>query len=411
MKRMYVPIIIMILTVLMDVYGYSALRTVFAHSTSRTKWIAGSIFWGTTLFMVLFMIYTLTSNLRLHSTPTTRFIFGLIIGIVVSKILLTVLLGIEDLSRLAIFIAGKLMPNQHLNASRRQFIDASILMISSLPIFAFMYGMIKTAFEYQIFRKEIYFPNLPDAFDGFKIVQISDIHSGSFSKTEPLREAVKTINGLQPDLFVFTGDLVNNVASEYTPYIDIFKDIKAKHGQFSILGNHDYGDYVEWETVASKTENLNTLKQYHKDTNWNLLINEHVLLEKNGEKIALIGIENWGAKMNFHRYGNLKKAYQGTENIPFKILLSHDPSHWDAEVRPAYSDIDLTLSGHTHGMQFGIETKYFRFSPVQWVYKQWGGLYTEAKQHLYVNRGFGYIGYPGRVGIHPEITELTLRKS
>lgn len=410
MSRVLIPIIVLILIFLMDFYGFTAMKTVFGQSTSRTKWIAYSIYWSTTLYIILFSIYSFSINIRLHSTSTTRFMFGIIVGIVVSKLLLTLLLGIEDFFRFLSFLVLKFSPNSSLNSSRRQFLDMGFLMISSLPIFAFIYGMVKTAFEYQVFKKEIFFPDLPECFDGFKIVQLSDIHSGSLSKTEPLIQAVQTINAMKPDLFVFTGDLVNNVASEYVPYINIFKEIKAKHGQYSILGNHDYGDYVEWDTEELKQENLNTLKEYQKQTNWNLLINEHVEIEQQDEKIALIGIENWGAKMHFHRYGNLKKAYAGTEKNSFKILLSHDPSHWDAEVREKYKDIQLTLSGHTHGMQFGIETKYFRFSPVQWVYKQWAGLYKEATQQLYVNRGFGYIGYPGRVGIHPEISELVLRR-
>jgi len=268
--------------------------------------------------------------------------------------------------------------------------------------------MLKTAYDYQIRKITVPIKGLPEKLNGLSIVQISDIHSGSFSQKEPLKKAIQLINQLEPDIFVFTGDLVNNKSSEYTEYIDIFKHIRAKYGQFSILGNHDYGDYVEWETAQSKRENLETLKKYHRDTNWDILCNENRILDIQGEKLALIGVENWGAKMHFKKYGNLQQAYQGAENISTKILLSHDPSHWDAEVRELYQDIQLTLSGHTHGMQFGVENKWFRFSPVQWFYKQWAGLYTENNQHIYVNRGFGFLGYPGRVGIQPEITHIRL---
>jgi predicted MPP superfamily phosphohydrolase len=252
--------------------------------------------------------------------------------------------------------------------------------------------------------------NLPSALEGLKIVQVSDIHAGSFSVVEPLKMAVEKINALKPDIFVFTGDLVNNKASEFTPFLDVFKEIKAKYGQFSILGNHDYGDYIQWPSPQEKEDNFSMIKQYHRDTNWDILCNEHRVLEIGDQKLALIGVENWGAKMHFTRQGDLKKAYHGIEDIPTKVLLSHDPSHWDAEVRKHTPDVQLTLSGHTHGMQFGVENKWFRFSPVQWFYKQWAGLYTESDQHLYVNRGFGFIGYPGRVGIRPEIAILTLTK-
>jgi predicted MPP superfamily phosphohydrolase len=211
-----------------------------------------------------------------------------------------------------------------------------------------------------------------------------------------------------PDLILFTGDLVNDRADEMTDYMDVFSRLKAPMGVYSTLGNHDYGDYVNWPSPEAKVQNLEALKQVHSRLGWRLLMNEHVPLERNGHKIALLGIENWGAKGRFPKYGRMDLAYPGTEQYPFKILMSHDPSHWDAEVRVKYPDIDLMLAGHTHGMQFGVELPHFKWSPVQWMYKQWAGLYSEGSQHLYVNRGFGFIGYPGRVGILPEITVIEL---
>ena len=207
-------------------------------------------------------------------------------------------------------------------------------------------------------------------------------------------------------MVLFTGDMVNNYADEFKPFIPLFKRIKAKDGKFSILGNHDYGDYVNWDTEEEKLVNLEKLKQVHAALGWRLLMNEHVVLEKGADKIALLGVENWSSKARFPKYGDLKKAYEGTELYPFKILLSHDPSHWKGEVCESYKDIDLMLAGHTHGMQFGVELPGFKWSPVQYVYKEWAGLYTNNTQHLYINRGFGFIGYPGRVGILPEISVL-----
>jgi predicted MPP superfamily phosphohydrolase len=269
---------------------------------------------------------------------------------------------------------------------------------------------LRNAYNYQFRNIPISFANLPAAFDGFKIVQISDIHSGSFTRTEPIQEVIEKINALNVDLILFTGDIVNNVADEMLPYKQVFNKLRAKHGVMSITGNHDYGDYAPWNSVEEKKDNFRRLVQTHKDMGWDILMNEHRLIEKNGEKIAVLGIENWGAKMHFPKYGKMELAHAGTENIPFKLLLSHDPSHWDAQVRPEYPDIDLTLSGHTHGFQFGIDNKFLKWSPVQWAYRQWAGLYQEGKQFLYVNRGFGFLGYPGRIGIMPEITVIELKK-
>jgi hypothetical protein len=263
-------------------------------------------------------------------------------------------------------------------------------------------------YNYKIWRVPLTFPNLPDAFKGLRIVQISDVHSGSFTNKEGVQKGIQKIMELKPDLILFTGDLVNNKHDEMLPYMDIFSQLKAPLGVYSIFGNHDYGDYVNWGSQDEKRSNVESLKQIHARMGWRLLWDEHVAIEKEGQQIGLIGIQNWSALGNFPKYGSLSKAYAGAEKYPFKILMSHDPTHWDAEVRPKFSDIDLTLSGHTHGFQFGVEIPGFRWSPVQYVYNQWGGLYKQGSQVIYVNRGFGFIGYPGRVGILPEITLLEL---
>jgi uncharacterized protein len=410
MTRSLIPWIILIVTLLADFYGFSAVKSAFHNSNEKTKNIAYIIYWSFTVFMVIYFICSLVFNFRENSTPRSRFMTGVFMGIFVSKLILIIFLLAEDMFRGISYLYNHFQPAANINTDRRQFLDSVFLGIAALPVFAFIHGMIKTAYDYQILKVKVPIVGLPDALVGTTIAQISDVHSGSFSETEPLRNAVESINALNPDIFVFTGDLVNNKAKEYTPYIDIFKNIKAKYGQFSILGNHDYGDYVDWDTDELKSENLATIKQYHKESNWELLCNENRILNINGEKLALIGVENWGAKMHFKKYGNLNQAYAGTESIATKVLFSHDPSHWDAQVRKGFQDIQLTLSGHTHGMQFGIENKWLKFSPVQWFYTQWAGLYSEGSQHIYVNRGFGFLGYAGRVGIRPEITLLELVK-
>ncbi len=270
-----------------------------------------------------------------------------------------------------------------------------------------MYGF-TNKYNYQLRKIRLSFNNLPKAFKGLKIVQISDIHSGSFNDKAAVERGVDMVLKANPDLILFTGDLINDRATEMHDYMDVFSRIKAPMGVYSILGNHDYGDYVSWPNSQAKRENLEHLKQVHAQLDWRLLLDEHVVLEKNNEQIALLGIQNWSAFGRFPKYGSMEKAYPGTEKYPFKILMSHDPSHWDAEVRVKYPDIDLMLSGHTHGMQFGVENPYFKWSPVQWFYKEWAGLYEAGKQKLYVNRGYGFIGYPGRVGILPEITLIEL---
>lgn len=409
MNRLITISIFFILYFLFEWYGYQSVKTVF--KTSKYKDIAAYFYFGITVLFLALFIFAIYSRINNVTIPFQNYLSAILLGILVGKLLLCVFLGIEDITRMMRYGFSKLNQNQHSqiqNIDRSQFLNSIFLIMSSLPIAAFCYGVFKTAYDYKIHRKKIFFDKLPKAFDGLKIVQISDVHAGSLNDYKALQKAVEKINELDADLFFFTGDLVNNIASEFTEKIEVFKHIKAKIGKFSILGNHDYGDYYMWNSREEKVENLELLKSYHKQIDWNLLLNDHVSIQRNESKIEIIGVENWSGKLRFKQYGDLNKAYEGLEKDTFKILLSHDPSHWDLEVSEKYTDIDLTLSGHTHGMQFGVETKWFRFSPVQFVYKHWAGLYQKRKQYLYVNRGFGFIGYQGRVGIRPEITLIEL---
>jgi predicted MPP superfamily phosphohydrolase len=340
--------------------------------------------------------------------------FSIVIGIIIAKIIAVLFFLVDDIRRVLqwgfVKTSTIINPNseQEANISRSVFMSWLGIAASGSLFGTLLYGF-KNKYSYQLRKEKLHFNNLPNAFRGLKILHISDIHAGSFLDKKDVELGIDLILKQQADLILFTGDLVNNTASEMKNYKDLFSLIKAPLGVFSVLGNHDYGDYVQWpQDGISKEENLNLLKQTHAEMGWNLLMNQHQLIEKEGEKIAILGIENWSAKGNFPKYGDLKRAYEGSEKYPFKILLSHDPSHWHAQVRKDYKDIDLTLSGHTHGMQFGVELPGFKWSPIQYVYKEWAGLYEELNAKLYVNRGFGFLGYPGRVGILPEITLIEL---
>lgn len=336
------------------------------------------------------------------------------IGFLVGKILILVVMLIDELRRLFVWVTTNIQtlsapePSHGGGISRSIFISRFALIMGGVALGGFLFG-ITNRYRYRVRRVRLALGALPASFKGMKIVQISDIHSGSFDRHEAVARGIKLVMQERADVIFFTGDLVNNKAEEVKPYVDIFSTLSAPLGVYSILGNHDYGDYVEWPSSKAKTDNLDDLKATHAAMGWKLLINEHVLLQRGQDSIAVLGIENWSAKANFPKYGDLKRAYEGLgQHVPFKILLSHDPSHWDAQVRAQYPDIQLTLSGHTHGMQFGVEIPGLKWSPVQYVYKKWAGLYREGMQYLYVNRGFGFLGYPGRLGILPEITVIEL---
>ena len=290
---------------------------------------------------------------------------------------------------------------------RFEFLYQMGLVLVAIPFASVLYGVTKGKFNYRVIREKINFRHLPKSFKGLKIVQISDMHLGSFNKKfDQVEKAIELINEQEPDLILFTGDLVNNFAEETDGWAPVLSKMKAKIGKYSILGNHDYGDYSEWDSPEAKEKNLVAIKKFHKKIGFQLLLNESETITINGEEIVLIGVENWG-KPPFPQHGDLEKASKKTKPHHFKILMSHDPSHWNAKVL-SETDIDLTFSGHTHGMQFGIERAGIKWSPIQYKYPQWGGLYQEGKQYLYVNRGFGYLGFPGRIGMSPEITVVEL---
>jgi predicted MPP superfamily phosphohydrolase len=401
---------------LLDWYVFQAVKTVTQPLGEKWRMLIHGAFWVVSaLTIVSILCFPFIPALQ-QSKIFRNYVFAILVGLFLAKLLGSVFFLTDDLRRGALWLIAKVFGNsggdmlaEGQSLSRSTFLSWIGLGLGGTLFGTLLYGF-SNKYNYQVKRLTLQFPHLPKSFDGFRFVHISDIHSGSFQNKEAVAKGIDLIMTQQADMILFTGDLVNDRASEMDEYKSIFGRLQAPMGVFSTLGNHDYGDYVAWPSVEAKQANLAALKQVHADMGWRLLMNEHHIIEKNGEKIALLGIENWGAKGRFPKYGKMQEAYPGTENIPFKILMSHDPSHWDAQVKPEYSDIDLMLAGHTHGMQFGLENPYFKWSPVQWMYKQWAGLYEDGKNKLYVNRGFGFIGYPGRVGILPEITVLELKK-
>lgn len=411
------PAFLLILTVIMvllDLYVYQALKTVSSGASPRTRSIITITYWTISIVTISFLLLMPFLHYERWPRMLRTYFFATILGFFFAKIIAVVFFLVDDLRRLIQWAAGKLFFRNTEGAalsgdgiSRSVFLSWLGLGAGASLFGTLLYGF-TNKYKYQIKRVKLSYQNLPAAFRGLKIVQVSDIHSGSFTDTHAVMHGVEMAMAEQPDLILFTGDLVNDRATEMEPYMEVFNKLKAPMGVYSTLGNHDYGDYVAWESEQAKRDNLEHLKKVHATLGWRLLMNEHVVLEKNGAQIALIGIENWSAKGRFPKYGRMDLAYPGAEKYDFKILMSHDPSHWEAEVQPKYKDIDLMLSGHTHGMQFGVEIPGFKWSPVQYMYKQWAGLYEKGRQKLYVNRGYGFIGYPGRVGILPEITVIEL---
>ena len=406
-----------VVSLFMDWYvfeGIKRITTTWRSAQARRAVHVG--YW--VFFIALFISFVYTFYLRFATDdtyPFMKWVISAFITFFVTKLVFILVLFGEDIIRIAVAIfrvifkaKGTTRSDQNLFPERRRFVSQLALFVAAIPFSGFVYGVLKGKYDYRVHRQTLYFDDLPEAFDGFTITQISDVHSGSFDNKEAVQRGIDLIKAQKSDLFVFTGDLVNDVATEIEPYMELFNQIKAPFGQFSILGNHDYGMYTDWKSEADKEANLVKLKEHHATLGYRLLLDEHMMLEKNGQKLALVGVENWGR--GFIQIGDLDKALAGVDKDAFKVLLSHDPSHWEEVVKVHPTPVHLTLAGHTHGMQVGVETPIGKWSPVQYRYKNWAGLAQENGRNLYVNRGFGFIGFSGRVGIWPEVTVLELKK-
>jgi predicted MPP superfamily phosphohydrolase len=399
---------------LVDIYLFQAVMAVSKDLTPLWKYFFRYGFWIPTVLSVIAVIWWVFGNPYGVGATTRSFILTGLFAVYISKVFGIVVLFFDDIQRGVKWVAnffyqeskqglpGKAIP-------RSEFLTKAALIATTIPFGAMAYGIISGAHDYRVRRVTVKLPNLPKSFDGLRIGHLSDIHTGSFFNKTAVKGGVEMMLNEKPDLIFFTGDLVNNESSEVNDYINVFDKLKAPLGVYSVTGNHDYGDYHHWDSMDAKRKNFQDLIEAHRQLKFDLLMNEHRFIEQSGEKIAIIGNENWGAG-RFSKYGKLDLAYRGTEEAAVKLLLSHDPSHWDAQVRPQYGDIDVAFAGHTHGFQFGIEIGGIKWSPSQYVYKQWAGLYKEGSQYLYVNRGFGYLGYPGRVGMPPELTIMELKR-
>lgn len=423
-KLIIIPLAALVF-LLIDWYVFQAVKVSFQNTSQTVQHWVRNVYWGITVVALTgFFLYHFTNPEFLGRFTRQFILVGLFMNYF-SKIFVVLFLFIDDIIRFFRWIASffttpdsqavtqssptSTVPTPPANGiSRSEFLMKTALIVGAVPAAAMTWGILSGAHDYRIRRVRLALRNLPKSFDGLKIAQISDIHSGSFFNKTAVKGGIDMLLGEKPDMIFFTGDLVNNVATEVQDYINIFDKVKAPMGVYSTLGNHDYGDYAQWSSPHAKKQNLEDLKKAHKLLGWDLLLDENRIVTESGDKIALIGVQNWGAG-RFSKYGDIKKAYQGAEDYPVKLLLSHDPTHWDAQIRPNYPDINAMFSGHTHGTQFGVKVGDWEWSPAQYVYKQWAGMYQEGEQYLYVNRGYGYIGYPGRIGMPPEITIFELK--
>ena len=400
-------LIVFIIIVIVEVYAFQAIKTV-----TKSKWILLSYF-IVSVAAIIFITYQLFKFDRsVGQTKMTLITLGLLLLVLLPKIVLIFVMLLEDVLRLMIGTVTHFMGHNSDSflPERRKFVSKVALGLAAVPFLSLIYGMTIGKYNFKVIRQTLFFSDLPEAFEGFKVTQISDVHSGSFDNEEKIRYAIDLINEQEADLLLFTGDIVNAKADEMHPWIDIFNGIKKyEYGKYSILGNHDYGAYLDWKSEKAKADNFEAIKDLHRQIDFKLMLNEHVKIKRGNDEIALIGVENWGK--HFGEFGDIDKASENLTSTDFKILMSHDPSHWEYIVKHHPKNIQLTLSGHTHGMQFGIEIPgYFKWSLAKYIYKQWAGLYQEFGRYVYVNRGFGFHAYPGRVGIMPEITVFELKK-
>ena len=401
-------LVFLLVFAIIETYAFQAFKTLVKNKTFLLAYAVLS------LVLLLYIIYGFTQFDRsVGQTPSSLRTMGLMLLVYVPKILITLILLGEDVFRILIGVVNHFVDYNNeatFLPSRRKFVSQVGLGLAAIPFLSLIYGIFEGKYNFKVIKQAIFFPDLPDAFDGFTITQISDVHSGSFDNPDKIEYAIDLINQQKTDLILFTGDIVNTHAKEMHPWITTFNKIENHpFGKYAVLGNHDYGEYVTWKTKEEKAKNFDAIKELYGQIGFNLLLNEHTFIEKEGQKIALVGVENWGH--NFKQAGDLDKAGAGLTKNDFKILMSHDPSHWEHVVKSDPNHYHLTLSGHTHGMQFGIEIPgYFKWSLAQYVYKQWAGLYENLGRYVYVNRGFGFHAYPGRVGIMPEITVIQLKK-
>lgn len=414
MGRLPFIIVACIFIIAFDIYCYKAIVSVFKNWKPRTKKVFGILYWSYSILLIFGVFAGIYLNLFLTLRAIILVAFFLTVA---CKFAMLPFLVLDDLRRLFIKIFRKkpTAEDQPISEaepiSRSEFLVKAGLVAAAVPLTSLSWGIISGAYDYQVRKVNLILPNLPKAFDGITMAQISDIHSGSFYNKTAVKGGVEMLMDQKPDFVFFTGDLVNNLTNEVKDYQDIFAKVKAPLGVYSSLGNHDYGDYYFGKTSSpAKVKNLKDMVDVHKIMGYDLLMNEHRRLKVNGEEIGILGIENWGMG-RFPKYGKMELAVQNTDDLPVKLLLSHDPSHWRGEVLQKYPQIDAMFSGHTHGMQFGVRLNEYQWSPVQYIYKEWAGLYQEQKQQLYVNVGYGFLGYPGRVGILPEITVFTLRRA
>lgn len=400
-------ILFFVFVALIEIYTFQAVKTV-----TKVRWIHYT-YLAISLIIIVYIVYQFTQFDRsIGQTKQTMLTLGLLLITFLPKMIITIVMLGEDIIRVFDGFMREFLGNSNDSflPDRRKFVSQAALGLAAIPFLSLLYGMTKGKYNFKVIKQTIFFPDLPENFDGMTITQISDIHSGSFDDPEEINHAIDMINAQKSDIVLFTGDIVNTHATEMHPWINAFKKINTPAmGKYSILGNHDYGEYVTWPSEKDKQQNFNDIKDLHRQIDFKLLLNENIKLEKDGQQITLVGVENWGE--GFKQAGDLAKASVGTKPEDFKILMSHDPSHWEYEVKNNVNNYQLTLSGHTHGLQFGIEIPgIIKWSPVQYRYKQWAGLYENLGRYIYVNRGFGFHAYPGRVGIWPEITVIELKK-
>ncbi len=398
-------ILFIVIVLCIDFYAFQSVKTVTKNR------IAFALYWLVSFVVLINFSYKISTFNRSDGlSQSVMLAFGFLVLSITPKIISLVILFAEDIFRVfrGVFNYFSKTTTAVFLPERRAFISKLALGLAAIPFTSVLYGMVKGKYNYQVLKHTLFFDDLPAAFDGFKLTHISDIHSGSFDNASKIEHGIDLINEQESDVILFTGDIVNNKAEEMSPWISYFKKLKANYGKYSVLGNHDYGEYVRFNSLEEKEENFKAIKEIHPKIGFDLLLNDSIYLEKEGEQIAIIGVENWGTR--FKKAGNLNKASSKIKKEDFKILLSHDPSHWDNEVKNHRNNYQLTLSGHTHGMQFGIEIPGLKWSPVQYIYKQWAGIYKEFNRYINVNRGFGFLAFPGRVGIWPEITVITLKK-